>query len=78
MTIEENMRTAPIQGSDITSMKPHNGIIHLPFIRSPRQLVHIYWEVDNASGTTLCEAWAAQHEIDCLARAGYKIVEVSI
>lgn len=36
----------------------------------------IFWIVDNSSGQTTCEAWRVQHEIDCLERAGYKILGV--
>jgi hypothetical protein len=36
----------------------------------------IYWIVDNSSGSTICEAWKTQHEIECLEKAGYKIINV--
>jgi len=36
----------------------------------------IFWIVDKYSGQTVCEAWKVQYEIDCLERAGYKIIGV--
>jgi len=36
----------------------------------------IFWIVDNSSGNTICEAWKVQYKIDCLERAGYKIIKV--
>jgi len=36
----------------------------------------IYWIVNGSSGNTICEAWKVQYEIDCLERAGYKILGV--
>jgi hypothetical protein len=42
----------------------------------PHQLISIKWKVDNASGSTECEAWRGQHEIDCLTRAGYTVLSI--
>ena len=36
----------------------------------------IYWIVDNCSGSTICEAWKTQYEIECLESAGYKIINI--
>ena len=46
------------------------------FVRSPYCMVSIKWEVDGHSGSTECQAWRGQYEIDCLERAGYKITGV--
>lgn len=54
-------------------MKKH---IPLPWVRSPHDMVSIEWEVDGSSGSTQCEAWRGQHEIDKLERAGYRITDV--
>ena len=72
------MTTIDIQGTDVTEFTPLAGVIPLAGIRSPNQAVCIRWEVDGASGSTECEAWRGQHEIDCLQRAGYAIKNVSI
>lgn len=70
-------RLVPIVGSNIETLTPINGIIHLAgIIRSPNQLVSIAWEVDGASGSTECAAWEGQHCIDRLVAAGYTIVSV--
>jgi hypothetical protein len=70
-------RAVPITGSDLDIMTPVNGVIHLAgVIRNPHQLVSIAWEVDDASGSTECEAWEGQHRIDQFISAGYKIVNV--
>jgi len=45
-------------------------------IRSPHDVVSIKWEENGASGSTECEAWRAQHEIDQLEAAGYKVIDV--
>jgi hypothetical protein len=48
------------------------------WVKSPRQIVSIKWEIPehNASGSTECEAWRAQYEIECLERAGYTVLDV--
>lgn len=45
-------------------------------IRTPHDMVSIKWEVDNASGSTECEAWRVQHEIEMLEKAGYQIIAI--
>lgn len=45
-------------------------------LRSPHDSVTIDWECGLASGSTTCEAWRGQHEIDGMLRAGYKIVGI--
>jgi hypothetical protein len=73
------MRNIPIAGYDITEAKPVGGVFHVAgFIRSANDIILIEWEVDNASGSTLCEAWAGQYEIDCLIRAGYRVLQISL
>lgn len=47
-------------------------------IRSPRDVVSIGWEVDGGSGSTDCEAWRVQHEMDKLTAAGYRLVSVRV
>lgn len=47
-----------------------------PWIKHPNQVISIRWEVDGGSGSTECQAWRGQHEIECLQRAGYHIVEI--
>lgn len=47
-------------------------------IRSPRQQIVIRWEVNGASGTTYCEAWRGQYELDGMVRAGYQILSISL
>lgn len=54
-------------------MKTH---IKTGWINSPHQIISIKWEVDGASGSTECEAWRGQWEIECLEHAGYTIVDV--
>ena len=72
-------RIAPIEGSDLRTIEPAGGVFHVAgLIHTPRDLISIKWEVDNASGSTECEAWRGQHEIDCLIHAGYIIKSVSI
>ena len=71
------MRTVPIEGSDLRIIEPVNGVFNVAgLIRSPHQLISIKWEVDNASGSTECEAWRGQYEIDCLVRAGYTVLAI--
>ena len=68
-----------ITGSDVTKFEPVNGVMHVScFVRTPDQLVKITWEVDDSSGTTICQAWQGQYEIDCLVRAGYKVLDVGL
>ena len=57
-------RFAPVEGSDLRTIEPVGGVFHVAgLIRSPHQLISIKWKVDNASGSTECEAWRGQHEI---------------
>lgn len=71
------MRTIPIDGSDIETISPVNGVLYVAgIIRTPLDKICINWEVDGASGTTICEAWRGQYEIDCFIRAGYRILSV--
>ena len=68
-----------IEGSDVTTIGPSNNVIHVAgIIRSPLQMIRISWVVDDSSGSSECEAWMGQYEIDCLIHAGYKILSVSI
>jgi len=50
--------------------------IQTPWIKTPHQVIRISWAVDGASGSTECEAWRGQYEIDSLERAGYVILSV--
>jgi hypothetical protein len=60
------------------SLQSHN-LIHIPInAKEPDDLVAVRWTVDGASGCSECEAWEAQHEIDCLQAAGYSIVSVEL
>lgn len=71
-------RFAPIEGSDLSTVEPVNNVFHVAgVIRNPKQLISIDWTVDNASGSTECEAWRGQYEIDNLTRAGYQILSIS-
>lgn len=73
------MKNVPIEGYDITKATPTNGVIHVGgIIRSPHQHISIDWNIDGASGSTQCEAWRGQHEIDCLQLAGAKILSVGV
>lgn len=73
------MKNVPIEGYDITKATPINSVIHVGgFIRSPNDPISIEWEIDGASGSTQCEAWRGQHEIDCLQLAGAKILSVGV
>ena len=73
------MNKLTIEGTDVTEITPSNGVIHVAgIIRTPHDKISIRWEVDGASGQTDCEAWRGQHEIDCLARAGYQIKSVGL
>ena len=72
-------RFVPVEGSDLRTIEPVNGVFLVAgLIRSPHQLISIKWEVDNASGSTECEAWRGQHEIDCLTGAGYTVLSVEL
>ena len=42
-------------------------------LTSPQDMVSIAWEVDNSSGSTQCECWRLQYEIDRLESAGYEV-----
>lgn len=46
------------------------------WVRTPHQIIRIAWEVNGASGSTECEAWRGQHEIEGLERAGYRILAI--
>ena len=50
--------------------------IPVPWVRGPFQTISIDWEVDGVSGSTQCEAWRGQYEIECLERAGYTVLTV--
>lgn len=55
--------------------------IPLPFVRGPYVIVSIAWEVDGefpGSGSTECEAWRGQYEIDQLEQSGYRITGVTL
>ena len=72
-------RFVPVEGSDLRTIEPVNGVFLVAgLIRSPHQLISIKWEVDSASGSTECEAWRGQHEIDCLTGAGYTVLSVEL
>lgn len=46
-------------------------------IRSPKDIISIFWECPyGRSGSTQCEAWIGQHEIEQLERAGYTVLSV--
>lgn len=49
-----------------------------PWIKHPDQVINIDFEDADAgiSGTAQCQAWRGQHEIECLQRAGFRIVEI--
>ena len=71
------MRTLPIEGRDISNATPVNGIFHVgAFIRSPQQQISIKWEVGGYSGSTECQAWEGQHEIDQLTKSGYQVLSI--
>ena len=72
-------RHVSIEGSDLTQLSPVKGVIHVAgLIHNPTQLINILWEVDGCSGSSQCEAWKGQYEIDQLVFAGYHIKGVSI
>ena len=71
--------TYEITSSDVTQIEPVNGAIHVRgIIKTPTQMIRISWEVVCSPGETICQAWLGQHEIDRLARAGYKILSVAL
>lgn len=51
--------------------------VQLPRNLTPLTRLQIDWEVDGSSGSTICEAWRVQHEIDRLQAAGYTVLEVT-
>lgn len=72
-------RPVPVEGSDLRTIEPVGGVFRVAgLIRSPHQLISIKWEVDNpsGSGSTECEAWRGQYEIDCLTRSGYRVLSI--
>lgn len=53
-------------------------IIYIPInVKTPTDPVSIRWTVDGASGSSECEAWEGQHEIDRLQAAGYSITSIN-
>ena len=46
------------------------------WVKTPMQKVAIRWEVDGCSGTTICEAWRGQYEIEEFERAGYQVLSI--
>lgn len=48
------------------------------FVKSPETMVSIQWETENpaASGSTECQAWRGQYEIEKLEKSGYKVLTV--
>lgn len=73
------MKNVPIEGKDLTEIEPVRGVFHVAgIIRSPYERICIHWEIDNSSGTTHCEAWRGQYELDCLMQAGYKIKALAL
>lgn len=68
-----------IEGTDLVDIPNINGKILIgAVVRSPLDKVHIKWEVDGSTGTTICEAWRGQYEIDCLVKAGYKVLSAGL
>ena len=73
------MKNIFISGSDIEEISFINGVALVgAIVRRPSDKISIFWQVDNASGTTNCEAWQGQHEIDCLVKAGYEIIKIGL
>lgn len=73
------MNTLTIEGSDVSAVRPVSGIFYVAgIIRSPGAVISIRWEVDGASGRTDCPAWQGQYEVECLTRAGYRIIEIAM
>lgn len=54
----------------------HVSVTH--FVKTPYTIVSIKWEVSRpaGSGSTECEAWRAQYEIEKLEKAGYRVLSV--
>lgn len=49
-----------------------------PWIKSPHQLISIFWNYKGTvSGSTQCEAWRGQYEIDSFIRAEYTIESIT-
>lgn len=74
-------RYPPVEGSDLRTIEPVNNVFRVAgLIRSPFQLIRINWEVDNptGSGSTECEAWRGQYEMDSLIRAGYRVLNITL
>lgn len=62
-----------------TTLKPVNGRIDVSgVIKRPDQQITIDWEVDGSSGSTTCQAWRGQFEIENLMRAGYIILSIRV
>ena len=51
--------------------------IPTPWVKDPHQIISIKWVVDGFSGSTECEAWRGQYEIEKLERAGYRILDIT-
>lgn len=74
-------RYPPVEESDLHTIEPVNNVFHIAgIIRNPLQLIRINWAVDNptGSGSTECQAWRGQYEIDSLIRAGYRVLNVTL
>lgn len=68
-----------ITGSDVTEIKPSGGVIHVGgIIKTPQDKIRIKWEINGSMGSAECEAWLGQHQIDCLANAGYQVKSVGL
>lgn len=51
----------------------------VPGTVKPQTPIRIDWDVEGIySGSTVCEAWAAQVEIDRLEEAGYSILAIGL
>jgi len=51
------------------------------FIKTPHDLICILWEAPcpingMASGSTVCEAWRGQYEIELFEKSGYNVIDV--
>lgn len=53
-------------------------IVWIPVGITQTTPVTIYWEVDGCSGSTTCQAWRGQYEIDRLQSAGYIIRHIEV
>ena len=47
-------------------------------IRTPQDMLSIAWEADGSSGSTQCEAWRLQYEVDRLVSAGYVVNNINL